>query len=136
MPEPAPPEPAALAAALDYVRRQWTAAMRPLPLRELAAAASVSPSYLTRVFRKQYGCGPGAALELVRLERARTMLARSNLTISQVAAACGFADPLYFSRRFRVTHGIAPSAYRRSGAAAVPPDLPGLPGLARRLAPE
>jgi AraC-like DNA-binding protein len=136
LPEPATPEPAALAAALDYVRRQWTAAMRPLTLRELAAAASVSPSYLSRVFRKQYGCGPGAALELVRLERARTMLARSNLTVSQVASACGFADPLYFSRRFRAAHGIAPSVYRDNGAAGVPPDLPGLPSLARRLAPE
>jgi AraC family transcriptional regulator len=136
LPEPATPEPAALAAALDYVRRQWTAAMRPLTLRELAAAASVSPSYLSRVFRQQYGCGPGAALELVRLERARTMLARSNLTISQVASACGFADPLYFSRRFRAAHGVAPSVYRDSGAAGVTPDLPGLVSLARRLAPE
>jgi Bacterial regulatory helix-turn-helix proteins, AraC family len=58
------------------------------------------------------------------------MLARSNLTITEVAGACGFADPLYFSRRFRAAHGIAPSAYRDNGAAAVPPDLPGLPSLA------
>jgi AraC-like DNA-binding protein len=136
LPAPAPPEPAALAAALDYVRRQWVAAMRPLPLRELATAACVSPSYLSRVFRKQYGRGPSAALELIRLERARTMLTRSNLTISQVARACGFADPLYFSRRFRAAHGIAPRAYRDNGAAAVPAGLPALPGLARRLAPE
>ena len=67
------------------------------------------------------------------------MLARSNLTIGQVAAACGFADPLYFSRRFRAAHGIAPRAYRDNGAVSVPSDpssLPGLPGLARRLAPE
>ena len=136
LPEPERPEPAALTAALDYVRRQWAAAMRPLALRELAAAACVSPSYLSRVFRKQYGCGPSAALELVRLKRARTMLARSNLTVSQVAAACGFADPLYFSRRFRAAHGIAPSAYRDKGAAADPPDLPGLLSLSRRLALE
>ncbi len=136
LPEPARPEPAALAAALDHVRREWTAAMRPLALRELAAAACVSPSYLSRVFRKQYGCAPGAALELVRLERARTMLARSNLTVGQVASACGFADPLYFSRRFRAAHGIAPSAYREDAAAAVSPELPGLHSLARRLARE
>jgi len=136
LPEPARPEPAALATALDYVRRQWTAAMRPLTLRELAAAACVSPSYLSRVFRKQYGCAPGAALELVRLERARTMLGRSNLTIGQVADACGFTDPLYFSRRFRAAHGVAPSAFREGRATAASPDLPGLRSLARRLAPE
>jgi AraC family transcriptional regulator len=136
LPEPAPPEPAPLALALDYVRRQWTAAMRPLTLRELAEVACVSPSYLSRVFRDQYGCGPSSALELVRLQRARTMLARSNLTIGQVARACGFSDPLYFSRRFRAAHGIAPSAYRDNSAAAVPPDLPGLRSLTRRLTPE
>lgn len=136
LPEPAPPEPSALAAALDFVRGEWTAAMRPLALRELAGAAAVSPSYLSRVFRKQYGCGPRQALELVRLERARTMLARSNLSVSQVAHACGFADPLYFSRRFRAAFGVAPSACRGNDAAAVPPDLPGLASLARRLGPQ
>ncbi len=136
LPEPALPEPAVLTATLDYVRRQWAAAMCPLTLHELAAAACVSPSYLSRVFRKQYGCGLSTALELIRLERARTMLARSNLTISQVASACGFADPLYFSRRFRATHGIAPRAYRDNGAAADPPALPGLLSLSRRLAPK
>jgi AraC family transcriptional regulator len=136
LPQLARPEPTALAAALDYVRRQWTAAMRPLTLHELAGAACVSSSYLSRIFRAEYGCGLSAALELVRLERARTMLARSNLPIGQVARACGFADPLYFSRRFRATHGIAPSAYRENGAASAAPDLPGLRTLARRLAPE
>lgn len=136
LPEPARPEPAALAMALDYVRREWATAMRPVTLGELAAAACVSPSYLSRVFRKQYGCAPGAALELVRLDRARMMLGRSNLTIGQVAGACGFADPLYFSRRFRVVHGIAPSAYREDAAAAISPELPGPHSLARRLAQE
>lgn len=92
LPEPERPEPAALTAALDYVRREWAVAMR--------------------------------------------LLARSNLTVSQVEAACGFADPLYFSRRFRAAHGIAPSAYRDNGAAANPPDLPGLLSLSRRLALE
>jgi AraC-like DNA-binding protein len=62
-------------------------------------------------------------------------LARSNLTISQMASACGFADPLYFSRRFRAAHGIAPSVYRNNGVAEVPPHLPGLHSLARRLIP-
>lgn len=135
LPDPETPEPAALTAALDYIRRQWATAMRPLTLRELAEAACVSPSYLSRVFRSQYGCGPNAAIEGVRLERARMMLARSNLTISQVASACGFSDPLYFSRRFRAAHGVAPSVYRDNGVAEIPPDLPGLPSLARRLIP-
>ncbi|HSZ42391.1 MAG TPA: helix-turn-helix transcriptional regulator [Trebonia sp.] len=135
LPEPPKPEPAALAAALGYVCRQWASAMRPLPLHQLAAAAHVSPSYLSRVFRARYGCGPGTALELVRLSRARTMLTRSNLTVVAVARACGFADPLYFSRRFRAAYGIAPTVYRDNPAAAVPSDPPGLRALARRLPP-
>ena len=136
LPQPARPEPAALSAALEYVRGQWAARMRPLPVRELAAAACVSPSYLSRVFRGEYGCGPGRALELVRLERARTILGRTNLTVTQVAGACGFPDPLYFSRRFRAVYRIAPSAYRDKGAPTVPAPMPRLHALARRLAPQ
>lgn len=102
----------------------------------LSAEVTISPALAYYPPGASYGPRTLTDFELVRLERARTMLARSNLTVSQVASACGFADPLYFSRRFGAAHGIAPSAYRDNGAAGVPPELPGLPSLARRLAPE
>jgi len=36
---------------------------------------------------------------------------RTNLSIKEIAASLGYASPLYFSRRFRETAGMAPSEY-------------------------
>lgn len=117
LPESGPaPEPPAVEAALAHVRGAWAAGMRPVPLAELAGAAAVSAAHLSRQFARAYGLGPVAALERVRLARAATLLGRSNLTVTEVGAACGFADPLHFSRRFRAVYGRSPRAYRAGGA--------------------
>lgn len=129
---PERPEPAPLTAALDHVRSQWEQGMRTMPMAELAGAARVSEAHLSRLFRREYGCGPVAGLELVRLARARSMLARTNLTITDIARATGFTDPLYFSRRFRAVHGQSPRSYRTEGGGRHP-YAAGLHGLTRRL---
>ena len=126
--------------------------------RDLAAdlsrhAEAVCRTYLSNGKRQSHhwsvgdvGNNPGGSL-YVRLTPGRTAAGRwADAATGQygdlldlIQAACGFADPLYFSRRFRAAHGIAPRAYRDNGAVSVPSDpssLPGLPALARRLAPE
>jgi AraC-like DNA-binding protein len=101
---------------LELVRRAWSppAPTRPLSLRELAAGASISTGYLSRVFRQHYGIGPVAAFELLRLARAATLLARSNLSVAAVAHDCGFANPYHFSRRFHRIYGRPPGRYRHA----------------------
>ncbi|MFE2918477.1 helix-turn-helix transcriptional regulator, partial [Kitasatospora indigofera] len=113
--EPARPE---LTAALRYVREAWREGPRPLTLVELADAASVSRGHFARMFQAHFGVGAVTALEQVRLAHAERLLAAGDLNVSQVARACGFADPLHFSRRFRATHGLAPQVFRRSPDAA------------------
>lgn len=107
----------------------------PVTLAELAAFAGISPGHLARVFRKRFGVGPVHALELVRLARAATLLQRSNLPVSGVAAACGFGSPFHFTRRFRVVYGAPPRTYRvRSDIDPLYPlARAGLLPLARRL---
>jgi transcriptional regulator GlxA family with amidase domain len=88
------------------------------------------------VFRAEYAVGPVAAVELVRLARAATLLQRSNLTVGAVATACGFANPFHFSRRFRATYGVPPRTYRRTQTAddpLAPVARAGLLALAHRL---
>ena len=122
-PVEAPPArlPAHLHAALSEVRRTWhDEGMRIVEVDELAAAAGVSGGHLFRLFRQQYGCGPAHALELVRLSRAAVMLQRSNATLDEVAAECGFANPYHFSRRFRASYGVPPGRYRRTSPTADP----------------
>lgn len=132
-PEPAGP-PLAVAAALTHVRQVWQRGVRPLTLQELAVAAAVSRSHLAREFMRTFGVGAVGGLELVRLSRAATLLSRSNLTVTEVAAACGFPDPLHFSRRFRATYGRSPRSYRGIGGEPVDPmAAAGLRRLARSL---
>jgi len=108
------PLPPLVAVALDRVRQTWEAeGMRLVGAAELAAAVSVSVGHLFRVFRQQYGCGPAHALELVRLARAAALLQRSNSSLDEVAATCGFANAYHLSRRFRAAYGAPPGAYRR-----------------------
>lgn len=49
-----------------------------------------------------------------RLEEACRLLVETRLKIGEIAAAAGFRDPLYFSRRFRLETGVTAAAYRRS----------------------
>lgn len=124
---PLPPAIEAVAAAL---REAWQAGpTRPWTLPELAAAASVSTVHLSRLFRRRFGMGPVAAVELLRLTRAEALLARSNLPVAAVGAQCGFTDPYHFSRRFRAVYGISPRQFRTAGEQAGPSPIVGA-GLA------
>ena len=133
LPQSLTAEPPALAEALDHVCTVWSEVMRPISLTELATAASVTPSYLTRIFRAAFGRGPVSALEGVRLDHARTLLERTNLTVTEVARASGFDDPLHFSRRFRASTGMSPRGYRATPATAEPVAEP-VRRLKRRVA--
>lgn len=118
----APELPAAIRVVLDHLRTRWAGGrLFPVPVREMAAAGSVSPSHLSRLFRSQYGVGPATAVELLRLGQAENLLIRTNLPIGTIATQCGFADVYHLSRRFRSAYGIPPRAFRNAGGAAESP---------------
>jgi AraC family transcriptional regulator len=103
---------------LEFVRRVWSppappAPTRPLSLQDLAAGACISTGYLSRVFRQHYKIGPPSAFELLRLARAATLLARSNLSAAAVAHHRGLANPDHFSRRFYRSYGQPPGLSAR-----------------------
>ncbi|HTJ31759.1 MAG TPA: helix-turn-helix transcriptional regulator [Dactylosporangium sp.] len=121
---------------VDHLRTIWRdGPMRPPGVAEMAAAANVSPGHLARIFRRQFGTGPVAAVEAVRLARAAMLLQRSNLSVGAIAEACGFANPFHFSRRFRAAYGLPPRAYRevRPGEPLEPVRRAGLLALAQPL---
>ena len=113
--------PQPLAAAVDFLRIEWAQMpLRRVPLDELADAASVSRSYVTRLFRDEFGSSPGAALEALRCSRAETLLSRTTMPIGSVARHCGFADPYHFAHRFTRRYGISPSEFRAGGRSPRP----------------
>ncbi|MBM7790777.1 helix-turn-helix domain-containing protein [Tenggerimyces flavus] len=124
---------------VDHVQSAWRSGSgeaRALSLAELATAARVSSGHLSRLFRERFAVGPVAAIELVRLARAATLLQRSNLSVGAVSESCGFANPFHFSRRFSSAYGASPRAYRAASGEADPLEpvvRAGLLPLAHRL---
>jgi AraC-like DNA-binding protein len=115
------PVPAAVTRAVGYLRWAWAdMPLRRVPVGELAAAAALSPSQLTRVFSGWFGAGPAEVLEQARLDRAEQLLLRTDLTVDAVAHACGFADAAHLTHRFRAVHGIPPGRFRTGAAGAAP----------------
>jgi AraC-like DNA-binding protein len=85
----------------------------PLDAASVARHVHLSRRQLDRLFDTTFGMSADAFMRHTRLERARHLLGGTDLSIKQIAYACGFADPNYFGRIFRKRHGQSPGAYRR-----------------------
>lgn len=120
------------AAVVRYLEQVWSGGiMRNIPVTELAQATHVSSRQLFRLFEENYSSSPARTIELLRLARAAVLLQRSNLTIKQVAARTGFANPYHFSARFARTYDRPPGAFRAQPDAPDPLGPVRLPRLLR-----
>ena len=99
-------------AIIEWIRLIEAQPQRPWTLEHFAAAVDLSPSYLLRLFTRSTGVPPLKYLARWRLERAATLLVRSELAISDVAFEVGWNDPNLFARRFRNHFGISALEYR------------------------
>lgn len=87
-----------------------------LSLIELAAVAGVSASHLKTLFRRSTGQPVHQYVMRQRVERARQLLERGKLPISQVALDAGFAHQSHLARCMRRILGVTPAALRRTHA--------------------
>jgi len=83
-------------------------------LATLAAVAGLSIHHFAREFKHSVGVTPHHYLVTKRVERARDMLARTDLSLSEVALAVGFADQSHLARHFRQMLGTTPGQFRWS----------------------
>ncbi len=106
--------------ARDLMDREYA---RPLDVAAIAAAAFMSTAHFSRQFRAAYGETPHAYLMTRRIERAKALLRRGGMTVTEVCMAVGCTSLGSFSARFTQLVGETPSAYRardHSALAAVP----------------
>jgi len=94
---------------------------RPITLSDAAQLTHLSPRYLNRLFRKQYGEPIHEYLNRLRMEKALALLDSTNMRIKEIAEKVGFTDPLYFSRCFHQRFGHAPSDVPRNLKGSQPP---------------
>lgn len=92
-----------------------------LSLEHLASLVHLSPSYLSREFKRLTGRNLSAYITQTRVDRARELLAEGRHKNYEIARLVGFDDPVYFSRAFKKATGLRPSEYRRQP----PPEAPG-----------
>ncbi len=95
--------------AHTYIRMNFD---RPISAGKVAQALGYNPDYLERVYRKVYGCTLTEAIHRRRVRMACRYLLDTDMTIEQIALACGFADSNYFRRIFRRYKQSSPSTFR------------------------
>lgn len=89
-------------------------AAEPLSVAEIAGHVHLSLSHFAALFQRDTGQTPMAYVGMIRMRLARQLLDTTRLPVSVVAQQAGFADPAYFSRRFRQVHSLSPREYRAS----------------------
>jgi AraC-like DNA-binding protein len=90
----------------------WTKLDTPLSLQQLAEDVGYTANYLNDLTHEHTGRSLGRWITDMRMSRARATLERTDEPVAQVAAACGYDDPAYFSRAFRRAHGVSPVTWR------------------------
>ncbi|MFJ2739362.1 helix-turn-helix transcriptional regulator [Streptomyces sp. NPDC087440] len=85
---------------------------QPLDVPALAKVALMSPGHFSRSFRAAYGETPYSYLMTRRVERAKALLRRGDLSVTEVCFAVGCTSLGSFSSRFTELVGESPSAYR------------------------
>lgn len=87
---------------------------RDIPLAELSALVRLSPYHFCRSFARSTGLPPHRWIQAQRIEHAKELLARADLTILETAALVGYDNPGHFAKVFRKLVGVTPREFRRS----------------------
>jgi transcriptional regulator GlxA family with amidase domain len=102
---------------------------QPLDVPALARGAFMSPGHFSRSFRAAFGESPYSYLMTRRIERAKTLLRRGDLSVTEVCFAVGCTSLGSFSSSFTEIIGESPSAYR----ARRPDDGAGIPACVAKV---
>jgi AraC-like DNA-binding protein len=95
--------------AVVFVDRHFR---EPLTLADVAAQAHLSPNYFSERFRQSTGTSFQGYLQQRRLRFARSLLASTDLGVTDICHAAGFNNPSHFGRAYRRHYGQSPSAGR------------------------
>ena len=101
----------AVVRALRFIQQH---AFQEIVVKDILAEVPISRRSLEIQFRKYLGRSPAEEIRRVRLERGRELLGRPDLSVGEIASACGFANGTRFGVAFRQRYGQTPLAYRKS----------------------
>lgn len=100
----------AVVRALRFIQ---THAFQDIVVKDILHEVPISRRSLEIQFQHYLGRSPAEEIRRVRLEKGRELLARSELSIGEIAVACGFANSTRFGVAFRKKYEQTPLAYRK-----------------------
>ena len=100
----------AMERAVDYMKRKY--ALK-LTLEEVAEYAGYSPTYFSRIFREDTGMTFKEYLNELRIEKSKTLLLTSGMTVTEISSMLGFNDQSYFCKIFKQSTGVTPDKFRK-----------------------
>jgi YesN/AraC family two-component response regulator len=100
--------------ALAHISKHY---WRSIPESEVARLCEMTPSRFCREFKANFGMTFLECVSRQRVLAAKRLLANPDMSVTDVAAAVGFADPSYFTRVFRKQQGVSPTDYRAQTSA-------------------
>ena len=86
-----------------------------ITLAELADAIALSSTHFSRLFKQSTGVAPHQYVIQRRVERAKFLLSKGDMTLAEVAGAVGFADQSHLDRHFKRIVGVSPKVVLRDG---------------------
>lgn len=84
----------------------------PITVKDVADHVGLSAEYFTKLFKKETGQNIKEFITLMKVEAAKDMLERSNLSVGMVALELGYSNFSHFSQVFRKYENVTPSEYR------------------------
>ena len=96
---------------LDHIDRHIIGRV---PVADLCALVERSEAHFSRSFRGTFGCSPHAFVVRRRVELAAKYMLQTDMSLSDIALECGFADQAHLCKQFRVVTGETPAAWRRA----------------------
>ncbi len=97
--------------AIRYIHQHYDSDIQ---IKDIASAANVHAGYLHRIFKSNRGCTINEYLLRIRMEKAKSLLANTDIQISDISGYVGINSRQYFAYVFRKYTGLAPSSYRSS----------------------
>lgn len=90
----------------------------PLSAQDIANVAEMSVRQTERLFTRYLKMTPMAFYAQMRLERGHALLVQTEMSITEIATACGFLSGSHFSKKYRAHYGVNPRSARRITVAA------------------
>ena len=97
--------------ALEYMKVNFNCN---ITIEEICREVYISPAHFERIFKYHTGQSPHQYLIAIRIQRAKEMLKREDLTIEEAARRCGFINLSHFSTVFKRIVGVKASEYRKT----------------------